>query len=391
MRTTAAVRWATGAAACAALLAAGCGGSDGGASTSAAADSGAASASASAGVTAAQKEVDAYRGVPQFKAPGEPFDAKKAVAGKTLMSIPSSSSIPFVQTLQVGVKQISGDVGMKFLDWPNQGQPVQWVQGMNAGLSRKVSAINLMAGNNPGSVAPQVKQAQAAKIPVIASHLYGVGDTPAAGVDTVSAPYEQAGRLLADWIVAKTGGKADTLVVKIDEVVSTKPMMKGINDVFAKACASACPVSTINVAIADVASKIAPQVQAALVKDPKINYIVGLYDSAEAPFIVSAIKQAGAGKRVKVVTFNGTPSVLKLVKNGDVEMDVAENLDWISYAVTDQAMRLIAGLPPVKDPQLPLRIYDKDNVAEAGTNADTAEGFGDAFKGGYRKLWGLDG
>ncbi|MCW2997750.1 MAG: sugar transporter substrate-binding protein, partial [Solirubrobacterales bacterium] len=333
----------------------------------------------------------AFRGVPQFKAPGEPFDARKAVAGKTLMSIPSSSSIPFVETLQKGVQQIAGDVGMAFLDWPNQGQPVQWVQGMNAGLSRNASAINLMAGNNPASLGPQVKKAQAAKIPVIASHLYDIGDTPPAGVDTVSAPYEQAGRLMADWVVAKTGGNGNTLVVKIDEVVSTKAMMKGITDVFTKACADSCPVSTINVAIADVASKITPQVQAALVKDPKINYIIALYDSAEAPFVVSAVKQSNAGGRVKVVTFNGTPSVLKLVKSGDVEMDVSENLDWISYAVTDQAMRLIAGLPPVKDPQLPLRIYDKDNVDEAGTNEATAEGFGDAFKAGYRKLWGLEG
>jgi ribose transport system substrate-binding protein len=387
MGTRAAVRWATGAAGCAALLAAGCGGGKNDTSTAA----GGGTASTSAGVAAAQKEVDAFRGVPKFKAPGEPFDARKAVAGKTLMSIPSSSSIPFVETLQKGVQQIAGDVGMTFLDWPNQGQPVQWVQGMNAGLSRNVSAINLMAGNNPASLGPQVKKAQAAKIPVIASHLYDIGDTPPAGVNTVSAPYEQAGRLMADWVVAKTGGKGNTLVVKIDEVVSTKAMMKGITDVFTKACGDSCPVSTINVAIADVASKIAPQVQAALVKDPKIKYIIALYDSAEAPFVVSAIKQAGAGNRVKVVTFNGTPSVLKLVKSGDVEMDVSENLDWISYAVTDQTMRLMAGLPAVKDPQLPLRIYDKDNVAEAGTGEATAEGFGTAFKAGYRKLWGLGG
>jgi ribose transport system substrate-binding protein len=388
MRTVAAGRWAAGAA-CVALLAAGCGGSDEEQST--AAGGGTTTSAVSPSVAAAQKEVDAYRGVPEFKAPGEPFDARKAVAGKTFMSIPSSSSIPFVETLQKGVKRISADVGMKFLDWPNQGQPVQWVQGMNAGISRKVAAINLMAGNNPGALGPQVKQAQADKIPVIASHLYDVGDTPPAGVDTVSAPYEQAGRLMANWVVAKTGGKGNTLVVKIDEVVSTKAMMKGIDDVFAKACADACPVSTINVGIADVASKIAPQVQSALVKDPKIKYIIALYDSAEAPFVVSAIKQANAGSRVKVVTFNGTPSVLKLVKAGDVEMDVSENLDWIAYAVTDQAMRLMAGLPAVENPQLPLRIYDKDNVDEAGTDEATAGGFGDAFEAGYRKLWGLEG
>ncbi|MDO8213287.1 substrate-binding domain-containing protein [Conexibacter sp. CPCC 206217] len=380
---------------CAATLAAGCGSSDDTASTSTAAAGGSSGATettaASSGVADAQKELDAYRGVPTFEAPGEPFDARRLVAGKTLMSIPASSSIPFVQTLQDGVRELSGEVGMRFLDWPNQGKPVEWVQGMNAGVDRRVNAINLMAGINPGSIGPQVSAAKAARIPVIASHLYDVGDTPAEGVDTVSIPYEQAGRLLADWVVARTGGKGDTLVVKIDEVVSTAPMMRGIQDVFDRACGDDCPVSTINVAIADVATKIQPQVQSELVKNPNIRYVIALYDSAEAPFVVAAIKAAGAASRVRVVTFNGTPSVLRMVKSGDVEMDVAENLEWVSYAITDQAMRLIGGLEPVSDPKLPLRIFDADNIDEAGTNPATAEGFGDEYRAGYRKLWGLGG
>jgi len=379
-----------GLAACAALLIAGCGGSDSG-STGTATGASTAGGEASGGVAAAKAELAKFQSVPEFVAPGPAFDARKAVAGKTLMSIPASSSIPFVQTLQDGVKRLSGQVGMTFLDWPNQGQPVQWVQGMNAGIDRKVAAINLMAGINPESLGPQVKQAQKAGIPVIASHLYDLDDPTPPGVDSLSIPYEQAGRLLADWVVDKTGGKGDVLVVKIDEVPSTKPMMAGITDVFTKACGDDCPVSTINVAIADVAKKITPQVQSELVKNPNIKYVIALYDSAEAPFVVSAIKAAGKTSSVKVVTFNGTPSVLKLVKAGDVEMDVAENLDWVSYAITDQAMRLIGGLDPVKDPHLPLRVFDQDNIDEAGTNAQTAEGFGDSYVAGYRKLWGLEG
>lgn len=381
-------RWGLGAVAASFALAMAACGDD---SSDAGSGSGAAGSGGEGAIAAAQKELDKYRGVPDFTPPGEPFDAKAAVAGKTLMNIPASSSIPFVQTMSDGVKRIAGEVGLKYLEWPNQGKPVQWVQGMNSGIDRKVAAINLMAGINPASLGPQIKQAKGQDIDVLASHLYDVGDTPVNGAETLSVPYEQAGRLLADWVVTKTKGDGHTLVVKIDEVVSTKPMMKGINDVFSEACGSKCPVSTINVAIADVATKIRPQVQSALVKDPKIKYVIALYDSAEAPFVVSAIKAAGKSGSVKVVTFNGTPSVLKLVKSGDVEMDVAENLDWNAHAIADQAMRLIAGKEPVKDPKLPLRVYDKSNVDEAGTNQDTAEGFGDAYVDGYRKLWGLDG
>jgi ribose transport system substrate-binding protein len=168
-------------------------------------------------------------------------------------------------------------------------------------------------------------------------------------------------------------------------------MMRGINDVVGRACGSDDSVSTINVAIADVATKIQPQVQSELVKNPNIRYVVALYDSAEAPFVVAAIKAAGAASRVRVVTFNGTPSVLRMVKSGDVEMDIAENLEWDSYAIADQAMRLMAGLEPVADPRLPLRVYDRENIDEAGTDARTAGGFGDEYVSGYRQLWGLGG
>lgn len=386
MRTGRRALWV--AVACAALAVGGCGGDD---EEPAAGKAETTAASGSDAIAAAQKELDAFRGEPKFVAPGEPFDARAAVSGKSLMNIPASSSIPFVQTMSDGLKDLSGDVGLKYLEWPNQGRPVQWGQGMNAAINRKVDAITLMAGNNPASLGPQIKQANAQDIDVMAAHLYDLADTPTDGAKTLSFPYEQAGRLLADWVVTKTGGDAHTLVVKIDEVVSTKAMMKGITDVFDEACGEACPVSTINVAIADVATKIQPQVQSALLKDPKLEYVIALYDSAEAPFVVSAIKASGKAGKVKVVTFNGTPSVLKMVKAGDVEMDVAENLEWNSYAIMDQAMRLIAGMEPVKDPKLPLRIYDQSNIDEAGTNPKTAEGFGDAYVAGYRKLWGLDG
>lgn len=342
-----------------------------------------------AGVEHAKAQIAKYRAVPRFEPPGPAFDARKAASGKTILSIPASSSIPFVQTIQDGMKDIAGEVGMNFIDWPNQGKPAQWVQGMNQALDRKAQVVNLLAGINPGALAPQISKAQAAGADVVASHLYDVNQPATNGAHSVSIYYEQAGRLLADWVIAKTGGEANVLVVTINEVVSTKPMMHGINDEFAKHCGSGCKVSTINTAIADVATRIQPQVQSALVKDPGINYVIALYDSAEAPFVVAGIRQAGAKGRVKVVTFNGTPSVLKMVKSGDVEMDVGESLDWISYGVMDQVMRLAGGLDPVEDPRLPIRIFDKDNVDETGDPPTDSKGYGDSYRDGYMKLWGL--
>lgn len=375
----------TAALALAVLALAGCGDDDGGGGEAAAPASGA----TKAGVAHAKAEIEKYRAVPEFQPPGPAFDARQAAAGKTLLSIPASSSIPFVQTIQNGLKDLSGEVGMNFIDWPNQGKPVQWVQGMNQAIDRKADVVNLLAGINPGALGPQIAQAEAGGASVVASHLYDVNQPATNGADNVPIYYEQAGRLLADWVIAKTEGDANVLAVTINEVVSTKPMMTGIRDEFAKHCGSGCKLSTINTAIADVATRIQPQVQSALVKDPNIDYVIALYDSAMAPFVVAGIRQAGASGRVKVVTFNGTPSVLKMVKAGDVEMDVGESLDWISHGVMDQVMRLAAGMEPVKDPKLPIRIFDAGNVDETGNPPTDSKGYGDTYRDGYMKLWGL--
>ena len=335
-------------------------------------------------------QINHYRAIPTFVAPGPAFDARTAVKGKTLFVIPASSAVPFVQTISTNMKNVAKTVGLQYVEWPNQGQPSQWVQGMDAAVARKVSSIDLLAGINPAILQPQIKAAKAAGIGTVVSHLYNVGQQVAPNLAaTTDIPYEQAGRLLADYSILKTGAKVDALVITINEVVSTQAMVRGIKSEMTNHCAG-CKLSFINVSIPDIFTRIQPQVQTALVGDPKINYVIALYDSAEAPFAVAGINAAGAGSRVKVVTFNGTPSVLKMVQDGSpVVMDIGENLDWIARAIVDQHMRLMAGLKPVHDPLIPLRVFDKSNIKDTGTPPRDSTGFGTDYVAGYNKLWGL--
>src|SRR5581483_1885877 len=134
-----------------------------------------------------------------------------------------------------------------------------------------------------------------------------------------------------------------------------------------------------NVTIAEAAQRIQPQTQTALVADPKINYVLALYDSVEVPSVVAAIRAAHADDRVKVATFNGTPSIFKMIKDGDiVQMDVGEDINWIAHAVLDQDMRLAAGLKPVSDPKVGIRVIDDSNVGQTGNPPKDAKGDGSA-------------
>ena len=347
-----------------------------------------ATATTTAPITGAQANLNKYKAVPKFVPPGPAFNARARARGKTLFIIPASSQVPFVSTIANHIKRLATPIGVKVTIWQNQGQPSQWVQGMNAAVSQRASAIVLLAGNDPAGLQPQIRAAKARGIPTIVAHLYDDNQPSAPNVGgVVNIPYKLAGRLIADQAIVDTKGNANAIVVTINQVKSTVPMVAGIRQEFARYCRG-CKLTFTDVTIADVATKIQPNVQAALTADPRINYVIALYDSAEVPFVAAAIRAAGRIGRVKVSTFNGTPEILKMVKQGDiVQMDVAENLEWIGYAVVDQSLRIMGGLKPVKNARVPVRVFDRSNIGQAGANFTS--GWGTSYVRGYRKLWGL--
>ena len=128
-----------------------------------------------------------------------------------------------------------------------------------------------------------------------------------------------------------------------------------------------------------------------MVRDPQLNYVIPIYDSM-TQFVVPAITTAGKIGKVHVATFNGTPFVLKYMQEGDiVKMVVGESLEWIGYAFMDSDARLLSGmgLDEIWDAKIPLRVFTKDNVDEAGNPPTVSTGYGDAYIDGFKELWGV--
>ena len=142
----------------------------------------------------AQAVVTAHSQIPDFVPPGPPFDAKKCMAGKSLLSIPTSSSIPFVDGIENSMGTVAKQVGFKFQQWKNQGQPTQWVQGMAFGKNNKFTGIDLMGGIIPNALAPQVAAADKAGVKVFATHYSDTTQAadPAVAV-TLRIPFHEVG------------------------------------------------------------------------------------------------------------------------------------------------------------------------------------------------------
>ena len=103
----------------------------------------------------ANQQLESYRNPPEFVAAGEPFDAKACMAGKKILGIPVSSANPFTKNIYTAMKQVADKVGFTFTEWENQGQPSQWVQGMNHAINQGYDLIDLVGGTDPeGAGAP---------------------------------------------------------------------------------------------------------------------------------------------------------------------------------------------------------------------------------------------
>jgi ribose transport system substrate-binding protein len=335
----------------------------------------------------AREQLEPYRQLPKFQASGEAFDARACMKGKSILSIPASSAVPFIKTIQESIEKLASEIGFTYKPWENQGQVTQWVQGFDYAINNKFQLIEMLAGADPRFVEPQIKAAKAAGLLVVAAHLTGYEQPPPGGVTgVVPIDYKRAGGLLADWAIWKTDGKVDAGVMGVSDVLSTDSMFSGFKEEFAK-CPN-CRANYLNVTIPEMAVKTQSMAQGALTADPSINYMIPIYDVL-SQWVVPAVTISARQDKVKIATFNGTPFALTMVQNGKIEMDIGENLDWIGHAVLDAEMRMICGLPAVKDPKIPLLIFDKSNADSAGKPAKVSTGYGEEYLGGYRQLWKL--
>ena len=348
-------------------------------------------ASAQDGLAAAKEFLAPFSAKPVFTAPGEPFDAKACAAGKKMLSIPNSSANPFLKGIIDRMKVVGNELGLEVVEWENQGQPSQWVQGFEFAIRDKFDIIDLISGIDPGTVSPQVKAAKAAGVKVMTSHFYDPSFAQDPDVSSsLTIGFNEVGKILGNWAIAATDGKANILTIVSREVPPTIPLTAGIDEVLKANCPDCKIVQEINVGVTEWATKIQPAVQAALQANPDINVVIPIYNSM-SQFVVPALRLTGQAGKVKVATFNGTPFVLDFISQGVVDMNIGESLDWIAYATVDGHLRDACGLKSPTALNVPFYIFDKANISDAGSPAQFDTGYGDAYVTGFRKLWGLDG
>jgi ribose transport system substrate-binding protein len=338
----------------------------------------------------AKAQVTPFFNVPVFVPPGPPIDASKA-KGKTVFTINASSTIPFLEAINQAMKTVAKRAGLNYQDYPNQGQTQQWSQGIQQAIATKADVLILLGAPNPDLLQPQLADAKRAGLKVLVSYLYADGDSSPPNVDAlVTVPSHKHLRVVADYAIAMSSAPPDILILVDREFHPTPAIEAAMTEELTTRCGPDCKFRVQDFQVADWATKIPTVVQAAITADPKIDWIIPIYDGMAAG-AVSGITLAGAQDRIRIATADASLFAFKYIqaKNVIVE-DGGTSGDWTAWATIDQALRLmIEGAEPVKSEMLPIRMFDQRNIADTGTPPVLYQGWGDSYVSGYSKLWGI--
>jgi len=336
-----------------------------------------------------QAQVDNQKLVPAFEAPGPAIDPS-SLAGKKVFIIPILSQLPYTIHIIEGLTEALGLFDVEVTTFENQGDPAQWVAGMDQAIAQESDMIVLLA-IDPAFILPQVQAAKDAGIQILAANNFAQGTERPPEVDElvdayVNMPSHNAAARTVDWTIIDSQGAANVLIVTADEIGPSMGIVAAIQNEFAAECPD-CTTSTVNVPLVDWATKGQGEVQSALVADPSINYVYPIYDGMSG-FAVPGI--IGAGSDAKVVTVDASQFVLQMLQEDDiVVMDQGYNLVGVGWSDADQIFRMLLGDAPVDPEYIISRIFDDTNVDETGTPPVANQGYGDAYIDGFKQLWGL--
>jgi ribose transport system substrate-binding protein len=347
----------------AATAAAGCG------SNSESESSGASSSSgqAASDVTASTKAVDAgYAGT--FREP--PTGGPAAQKGKDVWVISCQQAAGGgCYNAAKGLTEAGKLLGWNVKTIDGQGDPGRYNAGVRQAIAARASAIVLDIIDCP-SVKSSLAEAQAAKIPVIGVASVDCDDPLVGGKamftanaswgKSIAAAFRDIGAGMADYMIAKTDGKAKIAQVTANDYLIVRHAVEGFDARIKSACPDCKIVASIDQPVAGLSNGQAThRIQTMLQQHPEANALAMPYDAMVQ--VIGQMLKSQSRKDLITVGLEGYPPNMKLIREGTQTATVGWSSNAAGWAGADVVNRVLAGEKDIPDEGLGYRIVDKDH------------------------------
>jgi ribose transport system substrate-binding protein len=277
-------------------------------------------------------------------------------------------------------------IGWKTTLFDGQGNPAKQLQAINAAIDAKFDAIILDLVDTRVTQ-EGIQRAIKAGIPMVS--VANLSNEPSS-IPDVSHDWVFAGELAAYYMIAKSEGKVNALVLLDNEFEVVKNgEYKGIMSVLEdKTKCPECKVTVKEFQIANLETQPGNHAVAALQQDPSINW-VWCFDACMAR-AATQVLASGISTNAKGIGMNANAQNLQLIKDGQFQtMTIGNPYEWEAWAALDNLNRLLNGQQAV-DQKIPVRIIDNSNMSDLKPE-ELKSGWagGIDYVAKYKELWGV--
>ncbi|WP_040796268.1 substrate-binding domain-containing protein [Nocardia higoensis] len=325
-------------------------------------------------LAAAMKDVEAV-------VPTAPLDLA-ALQGKTLWFVTVTMN-QFSVDMADGVEEAVAAAGMKLVRYDGQGMTNRFNEGIEQAIAQKAAGI-ILVGIDPAVVSSALAKAAAAGIPVQNMlNSDATAPVPSGMYGNLTSDYTADGVAAADWMLSDSGCAADVAILSSSSVAVWENTAAGAKTQIEKECPD-CTVTILDVDVANVATAVGSKLQATLQRNPEINYVFPVWDSA-VTYVDPVL--AAANSKAKVLARDGLSANLEAIASkGNQDMTVAmPPTGWIGWLAVDDLARAIVGAP-APGYVIPTRVVDSTNVADASA-ARIFPNFVD-YQAAFQAAWG---
>ncbi|MCZ4124396.1 ABC transporter substrate-binding protein [Streptomyces sp. H39-S7] len=288
-------------------------------------------------------------------------DSGSAGSGKkTLQLITGVKSDPFYITMACAAQAEAAKVGV---DLKINGS-AQWDVAVQRPIIDSVAATRpdglLISPVDSTALTPSLQQIQSAGTKVV---LVDTSVTEASvGVSRISSDNEAGGKAAAKALAQLMGDKGSAIVISVKPGVSTTDArIKGFTEEMQgnHPAITLLPVLYDN----DLPATAASQIQATLAAHPDLGGVfAGNTNTAQG--VSTGLQAAGRQGKVKVAAFDAEPDEITALKNGTLDVLVAQDPAGIGTQGVDQALAAIEGKKVTAQIGTPMVAITKANMTD---------------------------
>jgi ribose transport system substrate-binding protein len=302
-----------------------------------------------------------------------------------MVSVSCSIKIEGCRSISDAQIEAAKAMGWKTQQIDGQGSPAGWNTAITQAIGLHPQVLAL-AAVTPSAVGGALTAAHKAGIVTVCTTCGG--ESGVAGVDYDNGDADisdSVGQYSANYVLAKSGTKADTLILNYPELGGAIVRINAFNKVYKKC--TACKSMTINVALSEWGTTLPGRLQTILQQNPGINWIFNPADET-AVDSANAIKAAGLTGKVFAIGGNGELQSYQRVREDPSYAAVpGASYQFAGWQAIDGANRLLQKQQPATGVNSPVRLFTQANVSVVTPGqywtTDTS------FRSIYKKLWGV--